>query len=287
MKKILIIGNSAAGISAAEKIREKDKEAKITIVSDEPFMAYQRHKILELLEGKIKERELYFRNQDFYKNNSIELMLEREVAELNLNKKKVIFKDKDFVEFDYLLIASGSKVKLPSLKGIQKQGVVALNGLKDVKFLIENLPIAHTVMVAGTGATANNVARIIAAKKIEVKFLGVPKEHTEGVEAILDNPVNEILGDSELKAVRLSSNKVIGTSMLIFSEPKLPSIDFVRDSGIKCSHSVLVDSRMRTDIPFVFAAGDCAEFVDQPKDYGWENALKEGALAGEAIADEN
>ncbi|HAJ56967.1 MAG TPA: hypothetical protein DCL35_04275 [Candidatus Omnitrophica bacterium] len=280
MKKIVIIGNSAAGISASESIRAVDKESKLTIVSDEPFMAYHRHKVLDLLEGKIKERDLYFRSQDFYKNNGVELLLEREVVELNLNKKKVIFKDRDFVEFDQLVIATGSKVKLPTLKGIQKEGVIALNGLREVKFIIENLPIAHTVVIVGCGTTAANIARIIAAKKIEVKLFGVLSEPIEGVEAVFDNPVSEILGDSEVKAVRLASNKVIGASMVIFPEPKLPSIDFVRDTDIKMNHSILVDSQMRTSIPFVFAVGDCAESSEQPKSYGWESAAKDGSMLG-------
>jgi NAD(P)H-nitrite reductase large subunit len=282
MKKIVIIGNSAAGISAAESIREIDKEAKITMVSDEPYLAYQRYKVLDLLEGKIKERDLNFRNQDFYTNNAIELMLEREVVELNLNKKKAVFKDRDFVEFDQLVIATGSKVKLPALKGIQKDGVVALNGLREVKFLIENLPIAHTVVVIGCGTTALNVARIIAAKKIEVKMLGVLNEPIEGVEAIINNPISEILGDSEAKAVRLASNKVIGASLVIFSEPKLPSIDFIRETEIKFGNSIFVDNQMRTNIPFVFAVGDCAEFTDQVKSYGWESALKDGSMLGKS-----
>ena len=68
MKRIVIIGNSAAGVSAAESIRDQDKEAQITIVSDEPFAAYERYRILDFLEGKIREHDLHWRNQDFYKN---------------------------------------------------------------------------------------------------------------------------------------------------------------------------------------------------------------------------
>lgn len=280
MKKIVIIGNSAAGISAAESIRERDKEARITIVSDEPFVAYERPRALDFLEGKIREHDLYWRRQDFYKNNNVELILEREVCALNLNKKKAVFKDREFIEFDELVIASGSKAKLPHLKGVQKEGVVAFNGLKEAKFLIEHLPIAHTVLVVGSGTTALNIARIIAAKKIDVKLFGVIQEPIEGVEAIFENPISEILGDSETKAVRLMSNKVIGASLVIFSEPKVPSIDFVRGTEIKINHGVLVDHQMRTSLPFVFAVGDCAEFGDEQKSYGWESALKDGSLLG-------
>jgi len=285
LKRILIIGNSAAGTATAESIRAFDKEAKITIVSDEPFLAYQRHKVLDYLEGKLKERELYFRSQDFYKNNSIELFMEREVVELNLNKKKVIFKDREFLEFDILVIASGSRVSLPALKGIQKEGVVGLNGMKEAKFLVENLPIAHTVVVVGTCSIALRLARIIASKKIEIKLLGLvdQDQQIDGVEIVRDNPITEILGDSEAKAVRLTTNKVIGASIVIYSSPKAPRMDFLKDTDIKTDSGILVDNEMRTNIPFVYAVGDCAQSVDGIESGGWEVALKKGAELGGII----
>ena len=253
------------------------------IVSDESYVAYERHKILSFLEGKIKERDLYWRNQDFYKNNSIELLLDREVVELNLNKKKAVFKDRDFVEFDLLLIAAGAKVALPKLPGIQKEGVVALNGLKDVKYILDNLPIAHTVIVAGSGHVAEELARIIAAKKIEVKFLGPMGPAHEGVDMIPDNPISEILGDSEAKAVRLVSQKVIGASLVIFPRTEQPNISFIKGTDIEAVQRIVVDGSMRTNIPFVLAAGDACEFRDKPKVCGWENAVNEGRLAGRTI----
>ncbi len=283
MKRIVIVGNSAAGISAVETIRENDKESSVRIVSAEPYLAYHRHKILDYLEGKIKERDLFYRDNDFYKNHAVELLLEKEAVELNLNKKKLIFKDREFVEFDELLIAAGRRVTLPNMKGIQKEGVVAINGLKDVKFIIDSLPIVHTAIVAGGDGVAEEVARIIAAKSIEVKYFGNLSSPIEGIEAIADNPISEILGDSEVKAVRLASSKVIGASIVIFSGPREARLDFLKDTDIKVNKGILVDADMRASVPFVFAAGDVAEFSDKQKSYGWETAVDEGRIAGGAL----
>lgn len=285
MKKIVIIGNSAAGIAAAEAIRESDKESSVTIVSDEPFMAYERHKILGLLEGKIKERDLFYRDQDFYKNNGLDLILGREVVELNLNKKKAIFKDREFVGFDELLIASGAKVRLPKLPGIQKEGVVALNGLSELKYIADNLPIAHTVIVVGPGQMAEEVARIIAAKKIDVKYLGQLSAPIEGADVIFDNPILEILGDSEVRAVRLSTQKVIGASLVIFPGTGHANIDLVKDTEIKVNKGIVVDEAMRTNMPFVLAAGDVCEYQDENrhKVRGWESAQNDGRVAGRTL----
>ena len=89
MRQIVIIGNSAAGVAAAESVRGRDKEAKIIIFSDEGMPATDRTKMLMWLEGKIKERELIYRNHDFYKEWALDLVLDSEVAGININKKKV------------------------------------------------------------------------------------------------------------------------------------------------------------------------------------------------------
>ncbi len=285
MKRIVIIGNSAAGVAAAETIREHDKDSKVSIISNEPFLAYRRHKILDLLEAKVRERDLFYKSLDFYKNNALDLVLEKEVVELNLNKKKAVFKDREFVEFDELIIASGAKVALPKLPGIQKEGVVALNGLADVKYILDNLPIAHTVIIVGPGIVAEELARIIALKKIDVKFLGSLGTPHEGVDVIFDNPILEILGDSEVRAVRLSSSKVVGATLVIFPRVGHPFIDFVKETEIKTNRGILVDQAMRTNVPFVWAVGDVCEYQDEniARVVGWDGAQGEGQKAGRCI----
>lgn len=277
MKKYVIIGNSAAGIAAAETIRGQDAQGRISIISDEDTLPYERHRVLDVLEGRAKEKDLVFRDEDFYKKNSIDLLSGREVVALHLTRKRVAFKDKETLDFDELIIASGSAVKLSQIKGIQKEGVVALDGLNDVKFLRENLPLAHTVVVVGSDETARRLARIVAAKKIEVKFFGDFPCASEGIDVMHGHSIIEILGESEVRAVRLANNKVVGANLVVFTQPRKPRLDFLRDTEIKTREGILVDGAMRTNIPFVFAAGDVSEPAEeQAKSCGWEAAVLEG-----------
>jgi NAD(P)H-nitrite reductase large subunit len=282
MKQIVIIGNSAAGIAAAEAIRERDRDARIILFSDESSLAYDRPKIMKLLEGKVRERELIYRNQDFYTNFSLDLVLDSEVVGVNVNKKKVVLRDRDRepVPFDELVIATGRRPVKPSLKGVQKDGVIVLGGLKDVKAIIDYLPVAHTVLVVGPGPIAEETARLIAAKRVEVKYFGLLAQPIDGVEAVVDNPILEILGETEVKAVRLSSQKVVGASMVIFAGEPVPCVEFLRDSGIGLDRGVLVDASGRTHIPFIYAVGDVAQPSDGTKTYGWQSAVSQGAYLG-------
>src|SRR5512135_750247 len=151
MKQIVIIGNTVEGIAAAQEARDRDKEAKIVILSEEAVPAYEKPHLLKLLEGKMKEREIFYRSLDFYKNLAIELVGGAEVEHISPARKKIVLKDRDTepIPYDEIVVATGPRFIKPALKGVQKEGVVTPNTLKDFKFLIDNLPIAHTVCIVG------------------------------------------------------------------------------------------------------------------------------------------
>lgn len=286
MRHIVIVGNSAAGIGCAEALREKDRSSRITIISEEPFSAYERPKVLGVIDGRLKERQLLWKAPDFYKNLDIGLMLETKAIGVSPHRKRVSLKDKEPVEFDELVVACGRKEKLPATKGINKEGVVGLNGLADVKFIQENLPLAHTVLVCGQGKTAQETARLIADRKIEVRFFGSfdAAAGTENVEVITDNPIIEILGEADVRAVRLSNQKVLGATMIIFSGTPSASVDFLADCNIEQDGGILVDENMRSSAPFIWAAGDACKPRQGQKTYGWDSAYAEGRRLGENLA---
>ncbi|MFB3919176.1 MAG: NAD(P)/FAD-dependent oxidoreductase [Candidatus Velamenicoccus archaeovorus] len=282
-KHIVIIGNSAAAVGAAEGIREHDKSAAITMVSEESFHAYERPKMLGILDGRLKEKDLVWRGPDFYKNHGIMLFLETRVEGVSTHRKRLALKGRDPLEFDELIVASGRKEILPSVKGVQKEGVVAVNSLADIKFIQENLPIAHTVLIVGAGPVAQELARIIAAKQTEVKFFGMLDRSLEGVQEVRDNPIIEILGEADVRAVRLTNHKVVGATLVIFSGASGPNMDFLKDTDIHADGGIVVDEVMRTNIPFVWAAGDVCRQKEEEAGRGWEAAYASGRKCGKCL----
>lgn len=120
MKQYLIIGNSAAGISACEAIRRKDKESKIIILSDEDYPGYCRCLISYYLAGDVKEDKLLYKPESFYKDNNIELLLNKKVRQVDPKKNRLTCEDKSQFSYDSLLIATGAHPKFPDIKGIKK-----------------------------------------------------------------------------------------------------------------------------------------------------------------------
>ena len=89
MKQFIIIGNSAAGIAAIEAIRRTDKDSKITIISDEDNPSYCRCLISYYLAGDVKEDKILYRSADFYKDNNIELLLNKKVSRVDPKKNRI------------------------------------------------------------------------------------------------------------------------------------------------------------------------------------------------------
>ena len=128
MKQFIIIGNSAAGIATVEAIRQRDKNSNILVFSDEDYPAYCRCLISYYLAQDIKEDKILYRAESFYRENNIELLLNKKVMRIDPKKNRITCEDKTQFNYDALLIATGASPKFPEdLKGIKKRGVFGQN----------------------------------------------------------------------------------------------------------------------------------------------------------------
>lgn len=310
-KNIVIIGNSAAGVAAVEAVRLKDKADKITVISDEPYLAYCRCLISNYLAGTVGEADLVYRDKNFYSENKVELLLEKKVERVDTKKKRVFLEDKTVIPYDVLLIATGASPKMPkNLKGINKRGVFGFRTIKDAKEILTIASISHTCCVLGGGLIGLKAAYGLAKRKQDVKVivksnrilsqiadkqaaeLFLSRFSENGIEVMLNTDVSEIIGNGDLKAVKLDNGKVIGCSLLIVAKGVFPNTKLVLESDIKMDKGILVDKHQCTNINDVYAAGDAAETFDittekYENNALWPCAVEQGRVAGLNIAGEN
>jgi NAD(P)H-nitrite reductase large subunit len=317
MKKIVIIGSSAAGISAVEQIRKKDKEVKITMISDENYPIYCRCLISYFLAGDIKEKGVLYRDANFCKENNIELILNKKAVEIRPNKNIVVLeedtgessKKRTQVEYDYLILANGASPKFPDKKGMRKKGVFGFRTINDAVRISELLPVTTTACVLGGGLIGLKAAYALRKRGPEVKVIikssqvlsqVLDKEaanmfqqriQEHGIEVITGTDVSEIIGNGDVKAIKLESGKVIGCSIVIVGKGVQPNIDLVKESGIETKEGIIVDDNMRTNIANIFAAGDVCETFDPALNQRtvnalWPNAIEQGKIAGANILGE-
>ncbi|MFH1202480.1 MAG: FAD-dependent oxidoreductase [Candidatus Omnitrophota bacterium] len=311
MKNYLIIGNSAAGTSAAEAIRKNDGQGKITIITDEEYpVAYYRCLISYLLSGEISEDRLSYRGLDFYKEKNIELILNKKVIKVDPKKNRVSFLDNTKLEYDSLLIATGSSPAMPDIKGTNKRGVFGFRTIKDTKEILEIAPIAEGACVLGGGLIGIKAAYGLKKKGLEVKIIVksnqilsqvVDKQagdliqevlEENGIEILTGRDVTEIIGNGDAKAVKLDTGKVLASSIVIVGKGVEPNIDLVKDTEIKTEYGILVGRNLATNIPNIFAAGDVCQANDLIQGGAyinalWPNAIEQGKISGQNLSGAN
>jgi len=304
MKGIVIIGNSAAGVSAAEAIKQRDETLKITIVSEEPYYPYLRYQISETLSKNKKPEEIIFKSEEFYSQNGINIMLNTKAEKIIPGKNTVVLSDKTRIDYDALIITAGLKANIPKdIKGSAKHGVLGFRSIKDVKDITELIPISHSVCVWGAGIAGLKAAQALKKNNLDVKvitereqILSAILERKEadalaerftrsGIDIIYNRTITEIFGNGDVKAIKLDSGKVLGCDILIVDNNLKPNTKFLEDSEIKVGKGILVDEFLRTNIENIFAAGDVIKNRDEDKEIydsgdSWERALAQGSIAG-------
>ncbi|MCX5702359.1 MAG: FAD-dependent oxidoreductase [Candidatus Omnitrophica bacterium] len=310
MKKFVVIGNSAAGIAAVEAIRKRDTESKVIVISDENYATYCRCLISYFLAGDIKEEKIIYRPESFYKENNIELLLNREVVRVDPKKNRIICNDK--VQFDYtsLLIATGASPKIPEIKGLKKRGVFGFRTIENAKSIEGLIPVTKTSCVLGGGLIGLKAAYALKKRNIDVKVIiksrqvlsqmldfeaaGFVQRRLEenGIEMVLGQDIQEVIGNGDIKAIKLDSGKVFDSSLVVVAKGVSPNIDLVKETEIKVGEGIIANNLMQTSVPNIYTAGDCAESFDLTAGaYAinalWPVAVEQGKISGANMAGEN
>lgn len=306
--KYLIIGNSVSGVNCIEGIRQVDKKGKITVVSDEKVYNYSRPLISYYLGGRLKEKDLFFKEKDFYSKNGVELLLDTKAERIDVDRKKVVT-DKGVIVFDKLLVSTGGKPFIPDLKGYSAgmEGVFTFTKLDDAGKIVSYIKqnnIEEAVVLGGgliglkcaEGLIERGIKTVIV--ELADRLLSTTLDRTASgiVEKALKDKKNcEVFKKDtveEIKTVKgkpawvfLKSGKKIKTDLLVLAIGVRPNLDIVRETGIKRNRGVTVASRMQTSLEDVYAAGDVAEGMDGLLGENavvaiWPVAAKQGRVAG-------
>lgn len=275
--KYVIIGNSAAAVGCIEGIRKTDKNGEILLISDEKYRVYSRPLISYWLSGKVVDKNMFYRPEDFYEKNNVKTMLGTRVTALDPAKKELTLQDGSKVDYDKLLVGTGSRPFVPPIEGVKecKNAVTFLNW-DSAKELKEMSNEKSRVIVLGAGLIGLKVTEGLAK---HVGSLTVVEMAPHLMPSVLDdesaemlkkhferNGVEFVFGDSAAKAsdneLTLGSGKKLPFDILVVAAGVRPNVELVRDAGGKVNRGIVIDDNMRTSIDNVYAAGDCVEAAD-------------------------
>ncbi len=304
----LIIGNGAAGLSAAEIIRRRDAFGRITIITNEPYLFYSRPGIAYYITNQISERQLISRSHSFYREHRIDLRFAT-VRSLDLEGQLAFLDDGEPLAFDVLLLATGASAIQPSFLGGDLEGVVTFDTLDDAKRIIKYSRKAKAAVVVGGGITAMELAEGIRHHGTRTHLLQRgdriwPRLFNEWESTIVENQIRhhgidihyneeiaEILGArGRVAGVRLKSGRVIKCQAVAVAIGVRPNLQLVQKLPIQQDKGVVVNQFMQATIPTLFAAGDVAQVYDRwtsqhNLDVLWPSAINEGRAAGYSMVD--
>lgn len=275
--KYVLIGNSTAAVAAIEAIRSVDTKGEITVLSDETHFTYGRPLISYYLWGKTTLEKMRYRPDDFYEKNNVNVILGEKVATIDPEHKAVWTYGGRKVEYDKLLVATGSRPFIPPCEGMENIPVkFNFMTLDDALGLERTLTKSSRVLVVGAGLIGLKCVEGIAERVASVTVVDLanrvlPSILDEGGSAIVQQSLEEkgiifYLSDTVAKFERdqaiLKSGKKIPYDVVVMAVGVRPNVELVKDAGGKVNRGIVTDARQQTDLPDVYAAGDCCESHD-------------------------
>lgn len=278
--KHLVLGNGPAGVVAVEALRNAAPNDEIVMVGGEDAPPYSRMAIPYLLEENIDESGTYLRKAPGHFERLRVRELRGRAVSLDTNAKRVRFEDGRSEDYDRLLIATGSHPVRPPIPGIDLPEVQTCWTLEDARAIARLASPGSRVLQLGAGFIGciimeSLAARGVALTVVEMGDRMVPRMMTpkaggmiktwvedKGIRVLTSASVERIErregGDAPL-AVKLSTGDSIACDLVIVAAGVAPNTDFLEGTGVKVAKGVLVDERMQSSVPDIYAAGDVAE----------------------------
>lgn len=305
--KYVILGNGAAGIMAAERLREFSSTDEIVMISREDTPVYSKCMLPDYAGGKLKREKLFIRDFNAYNQKNIHLILNRQAKAVNVKEKKITLEDNTAIGYDKLLIAVGGVPFIPPIEGIQKVEYHPVNSVEDTERIIEKAAQGRTAVVVGAGLSGIEMSFALRRHGVEVALIEretrvLPRQLDEqgsstvidiiqdhGIRFMLGEQVKSVREENGKKVVALASGEEIACDLLVMTIGTRPNIDLIKDSGIAYNRGILVNEYLQTSVEDVYAAGDVAETIDKLSNayvssYIWPNAMAQGKCAASNMA---
>jgi NADPH-dependent 2,4-dienoyl-CoA reductase/sulfur reductase-like enzyme/nitrite reductase/ring-hydroxylating ferredoxin subunit len=295
-RRVVIVGGGAAGFAAAEMLRRNGFDGGLTLLSADADAPYDRPNCSkDYLAGQAPAEWMPLRAEGWYADNAIDLQLQAEAAGLDVAARTVSLKDGRSFGYDALLLATGAEpVRLP-LEGFANPDVHVLRSLRDAEALVAAAGTAGRVAIVGASFIGLEVAASLRGRGLEVHVVApeaVPLARVMGEElgrwvqgvhekaGVVFHLGRGVRGWAEGR-LALDDGETIAADRLVLGVGVKPRTQLAEAAGLNIDRGVVVDSRLRTGAPGVYAAGDIARYPDPHTGQGvriehWVHAERQG-----------
>ena len=279
---IVIIGNGIAGITTARNVR-KLSDHKITVISSETDHFFSRTALMYIYMGHLRFRDTKPYEEWFWEKNRIELK-RAHVEKINFATKELTFSSGENFRYDKLVLALGSASNKFGWPGQDLDGVQGFYSFPDLEKMEQNTKGIKKAVIVGGGLIGIEVAEMLHSRNIPVTFLVrensfwnnvLPPEESKminrhikenHIDLRLETELKEIVPDENgrVKAVISGSGETIECQFVALTAGVHPNIGFVKETELETDRGILVNEFLETNIPDVYAAGDCVQLKNPP-----------------------
>ena len=293
----VILGGGAAAFYAASAIRERDRTGSIVMISNEPYRPYNRPMLTKSIMAELNEEQIAIEEEKWYEENNIHLLLGKQVTGIDTKNKEVLLEEGMKLAYTKLIYALGSECFIPPINGKDKKEVIAIRRLEDIRKIEAMLPRLKNVVVIGGGVlgleaawemkkakchvTVLEAAPLLMGRQLDEGAADMLKLISEGKDIQIHTGVQitDILGEDHVTAVKLAGGEVFPADLVIVSAGVRANTAIAGEAGIETDRAVVVNEKMETSIPDIYACGDCAQY--QGINYAiWPQAMEQGKVAG-------
>ncbi|HCT92259.1 MAG TPA: pyridine nucleotide-disulfide oxidoreductase [Lachnospiraceae bacterium] len=310
--KVLVIGGVAAGTKTAAKLKREDRSIEVTVISKDKDISYAGCGLPYYVGGMIEEPgELIVNTPAKYAAlTGVTVLTGKEAIRLDVASKSVAVKDvatgeEELLSYDKLVISVGASPAVPPVKGMGLSGVFTMrtpddairvrdyvqeNGVKKAVVVgagFIGLEMAENLQQQGLAVTVIDFAPQILPNILDEEMAAYGKKHLlqKGIRVITGTKAEEILGEESVTAVKTSAG-TLSCSLLIMAAGIRPNTAFLEGSGLEMNRgTILVDKTMKTNLPDVYAAGDCVQVTSRITGKGqWSPMGSSANLEGRTLA---
>ena len=305
---VVVIGNGVAGVTAALRIRKRQRTWKITLISGESTLFYSRPALMYVYMGHLRYEQIVPHPARYFDDQRIERVQDF-VLSIDISAQRLALRSGASMAYDALLIATGSKPRKLGWPGQDTAGVRGLYDLADLAYIEQHTAGVRRAVIAGAGLIGVELAEMLLSRRIEVTFLAREDSYWRGalpaeesamvtetvrshhVDLRLNTQLAIIEPDSGGRVARVMTDggEAIDCQFVGLTVGVEPNLSALGDAPIPKARGILVDASLTTRVPNVYACGDCAEIVDGEATTGrieqlWYTGRMQGEVVGDVIA---
>lgn len=282
--KLVLVGNGLAGMRCLEDLLDMNTERyEITVIGEEPWGNYNRIMLSPVLSGEKTVEDIMLHSHVWYQERQMRFIAGDPAVKIDRTRKQVTTQQGQIVDYDRLILATGSKPFIPPIQGNQLKGVISFRDIYDVNTMVDYASSKTHAVVIGGGLLGLEAAYGLKQRGMQVTVLHLMDrimdrqldqrasellkssiEH-KGIRILTQANTEALIGDEHghVQQLRLSDGTLLKADLVVFAVGIRPNIELAQRAGLRCNRGVLVNDTMQTFDPSIYAVGECIEHRGQ------------------------